>query len=235
MQSKQAASPNLTCAFLACHLQVFNTRYEFICKEQEAALLQGVTLPELQQFYATHLAPSSAHRRKLTIQVSPTRQAKGKEAGVCAPGVQDAEQQQQQDFAVTAAPHVQHEHGVVEPHSPGRHLVGAAVVHAGGSSSSTPAGQQNGNADALEQDVDAAAAGSPSTRQLSVKRQRRQQQQPPEAAAAAAAAAGSAVDAVALLPPGVQLQLVADPVQFKQGRELYPAYCTVMPQLAGKQ
>jgi hypothetical protein len=207
---------------------VFNTRYEFICKEQEAALLQGVTLAELQQFYAAHLAPSSTQRRKLTIQVAPSRTAKGTKAGV-----KDVEQQQAD--AAAAAPHVQHEHGLVEPNSPGhasRHVVGAAVVHAGGSSAA--AAQQNGSADASERDVDAAAAaGSPSARQLTAKRQRRQQEQPSEAAAAAAV--GGVADAAALLPPGVQLQLVADPVQFKLGRERYPVYCTVQPQLTRKQ
>jgi hypothetical protein len=210
---------------LCCfRLQVFNARYEFICKEQEAALLQSVTLAELQQFYATNVAPSSAQRRKLTIQVIPNRQGK---AAAAAQGAGEGDKQQEQ----LAAPHVQHEHGMVEPNSPrqaGRHIVGAAVVSAG-----TAAEQQNG--EAVEPDAAAAAVGSPSSRQLQAKRQRRQQEQPAEAAAAAAAAAADvtgAADAAALLPPGVQLQLVADPVQFKQGRERYPVYCTVKPQLA---
>jgi hypothetical protein len=197
-------------------MQVFNARYEFVCKEQEAALLNGVTLSELQQFYATHLAPTSTQRRKLTIQVAPSRTAKGKA------GVKGAEQQQP-DAAAAAAPHVQHEHGMMHQNSPGRasrHVFGATVVHAGNSSTAM---QQNGTADADA----AAAAGSPTARQLSAKRQRRQQEQRSESEAAPV---GGVVR-----PPGVQLQLVTDPLQFKQGRERYPVYCTVTPQLARKQ
>jgi hypothetical protein len=198
---------------------VFNTRYEFICKEQEAALLQGITLAELQQFYAAHLAPSSVQRRKLTVQVIPNRHSKSSTAAQKAG--EGAKQQEQQQ---PTAPHVQHEHGMVEPNSPrqaGRHVVGATVVHAGVSGA---AEQQNGEANA-------AAVGSPSSRQLHAKRQRRQQ----EAVDAAAGGGDAAADASALLPAGVQLQLLADPVQFKQSRERHPVYCTVKPQLAQQQ
>ncbi|WIA17248.1 hypothetical protein OEZ85_014121 [Tetradesmus obliquus] len=203
--------------------QVFNARYEFICKEQEAALLQSITLAELQQFYATHVAPSSAQRRKLTVRVIPNRQGKAT-AAAAAQGAEKGDKQQQQQQ------HVQHEHGMVEPNSPrqgGKHIVGAEVVTAG---CGAAAEQQNGDAAAAA----AAAAGSPGSRQLQAKRQRRQQaeEQPAEAAAAAG---GGEVDAAALLAPGVQLQVVSDPVQFKQGRERYPGYCTVVPQLAQQQ
>jgi hypothetical protein len=198
---------------------VFNTRYEFICQEQEAALLQGITLAELQQFYAAHLAPSSVQRRKLTVQVIPKHN--GKSSAAAQGAGEDGKPQEQQ-----AAPHVQHEHGMLEPISPrqaGLHVVGATVVHAGVSGA---AEQQSGEADV------AAAVGSPSSRQMHAKRQRRQQK---EAVDAAAEGDGAAADASALLPAGVQLQLLADPVQFKQSRERYPVYCTVKPQLAQQQ
>ncbi|WIA37472.1 hypothetical protein OEZ86_014388 [Tetradesmus obliquus] len=79
--------------------QVFNARYEFICKEQEAALLQSITLAELQQFYATHVAPSSAQRRKLTVRLQvvsdPVQFKQGRERypGYCTVVPQLAQQQ----------------------------------------------------------------------------------------------------------------------------------------------
>jgi len=94
-------------------MQVFSNRYEFVSREQEALLLQSVTLQELQGFFATYLSPASPTRRKLCVRVVPTRKQQPAAGSTEALGSSQQQQQPPQE-------HVQHEFGVLHPQ--GEHL-----------------------------------------------------------------------------------------------------------------
>lgn len=196
------------CVYMVLYLQVFSTRYEFLSREQEAALLQQISLAELQQFYATYLAPSSLQRRKLVVAVAPARQTN-------TPAQQQQLEQQQQ------VSHVQHQHGMATAHELGgrqqqqqQHIVGAGVVHAG------QPHQQDGRKSTVGND--AATGLKPPSPRVRAKRPKLEQQQQLQHAAGDDSSAASAAP----------VELVPDPDSFKQGRDRFAVYCTVKPQVA---
>lgn len=183
---------------------MFNGRYDFLAREQEAAALAGITQGDVVAFYTRHIAPGSDSRRKLCVRIEPTRtpgQAAGGTAGPAPPG-----------------PGASPGHECETGHEIGQHAGAAGNGHVGGSS---PMAKHN-----KPRVLSAHGDGTGSPRSPAKRRRQQQHQHGSQkfdeglrAEAALAAAAGKVV-------------VAADLDAWKRGCALYPATMAVQPSLS---
>ncbi|KAI8472962.1 MAG: Metalloenzyme, LuxS/M16 peptidase-like protein [Monoraphidium minutum] len=126
---------------------IWSGRHDFLAREQEAQVLQGASLAEVQALYDEYLWPLSPKRRKLSVRVIPCKGAAAPAPAGDAPPAAAAPQRQGARKRPPAA-HVGHAH----PHF-GEHLL--PPLGAG----SPKAGSPRARRAKQQQQLEAAAAG----------------------------------------------------------------------------
>jgi len=199
-----------------CAAQISSCRYEFLSREQETALLQQVTLADMQEFYSIYLAPSSSQRRKLCIQVKPTT-ARHRD---------DKNQQPEQQPQKHKVPQHVH-HGILPRGSHSHHTAGAAAVLAAGehgesaTATTAPTTEASDSAAGGLHAGNAQHAMSESSTMPPLKRHRRHLQQDESAKLSS--------DRDPVNDKG--MRVVNDILECQQQLERFPVYCTVNPVL----